>query len=329
MIVARAPYRISLLGGGTDFPEYFTRRGKVGRVLSFTLGYHCWVFVKRLPPFFPSHRTRVVWSEIEQVARHDEVRHPAVRACLSYLGFDAAEGLEIHHAGDLPARSGVGSSSAFTVATLTALHALQGDFVDQGTLAREAIAVEQTVLKEAVGCQDQVAAAFGGLNAIEFRGGGGNGSVQFQVGRVWATPPGLFEWFLLFHTGATRSSADIVSSYRPVSDREAELDAMGALVGKGAAALRNRDFVSFGRLVGEGWQLKQSFSCSVCPDWCERLYNMAIGAGAAGGKLTGSGGGGFLFLVVPPSKQPAVREALRDLTEVPVTWSDRGAEVFR
>ena len=318
MIISRAPYRISFFGGGSDYSEWYERHG--GSVLSATLDAHCYVLLRRMPPFLGS-RYRVFWSKMETVDDRDDIVHSGVRGCLEYLDMD--EPLEVNHAGDLPARSGLGSSSCFTVAMLHALHALRGDQVFKTDLAQEAIAVEQDVLKETVGIQDQIACAHGGVNVINIETNG-----NYSIRPIEASMGKLEQSLMLVFTGLQRYASDIAAAQVANFDRrEAELKQIMALVPRAEEYLNDGKLDDFGRLLGEGWHLKRTLATEVSNDIIDVMYDDAIDAGALGGKLLGAGSGGFLLLYCPPAKQDQVREAL-GLVTAPVKFSYEGAEII-
>jgi D-glycero-alpha-D-manno-heptose-7-phosphate kinase len=323
MIITRTPFRISFFGGGTDFPVWFNENG--GSVLSTTIDKYCYITCRYLPPFF-EHRHRIVYSKIENVQQVDEIRHPAVRGILSDLS--VTEGLEIHHDGDLPARSGLGSSSSFTVGLLHAMHALQGRMSSKEGLAREAIRIEQDVLKENVGCQDQVAVAYGGFNRIDFLKKGGH-----IVHPVICTPDrigALESRLMLFFTGVSRFGSDIAGQQIANIGRKAtNLERMKAQVDTALGILSDPevDIDEFGHLLNEAWHLKKQLSDSISTSMIDGIYSRATSAGAIGGKILGAGGGGFILFFVPPANQAAVLEALKDLTHVPFQFERDGSQV--
>jgi D-glycero-alpha-D-manno-heptose-7-phosphate kinase len=323
MIISRTPYRVSFFGGGTDYPAWYRRHG--GAVLATTIDKYCYLTCRYLPPFF-EHQTRLVYAKIENCKNNDEIEHPSVRQIVKLLQID--RGLEIHHDGDLPARSGMGSSSSFTVGLLHALHALSGSMPSKGQLARESIHVEQNLLHETVGSQDQILAAYGGLAHIVFPADG-----DFLVQPV---TPGLSriselnDCLMLFYTGIKRTASDVAQSYTPWSEaRSRQLHRMREFVTEGLAILNSdQDLSAFGRLLHEAWKVKRSLSAKVSNDFVDRLYEAAISAGALGGKLTGAGGGGFLLLFVPPDRQTAVQEALGNLIHVPFRFERVGSQII-
>ncbi len=323
MVISRTPFRISFFGGGTDYPAWYREHG--GAVLATTIDKYCYLTVRHLPPFF-EHRIRVVYSKIENCNSLDEIQHPSVREALRFLKIH--RGVEIHHDGDLPARSGMGSSSAFTVGILHALRALKTRMPGKHQLATEAIHIEQERLKEAVGSQDQVQAAYGGFNKISFSRSG-----EFSV-KPMILPAkrlrALTSSLMLFYTGIKRTASDIASTFvNNLGAREEQLLKMRALVDDAVAILNSRrDIEEFGRLMGVNWELKRSLSSKVSNPAVEEIYERALSAGALGGKLTGAGGGGFLLLFVPPSRRLEVREKLNHLIHVPFAFEFSGSQVI-
>ena len=322
MIVTRTPYRISFFGGGTDYPVWYREHG--GAVLAATIDKYCYLSCRYLPPFF-EHRLRVVWSKIEMCQTVDEIQHPAVREVLRHLGID--RGVEIHHDGDLPARSGMGSSSSFTVGLLHALYALKGQMPSKGRLASESVFIEQEVLKESVGSQDQVLAAHGGLNHVVF---GRDGDILVNpVTLSQDLAQQLSGHLMLFYTGITRTASEVAESYiQRTETNEHHMQALGGMVEEGLAILNDgRDLARFGRLLDEAWKAKRSISTSVSSREIDDLYDAARAAGAIGGKLTGAGGGGFMLLFVEPHNRRRVRERLSSLLHVPFRFSFGGSQV--
>ena len=323
MIISRTPYRISFFGRGTDFPAWFRKHG--GAVLAATIDKYCYLTCRHLPPFF-EHRIRLVYSRIESCHSLDEIAHPSVREVLRYLKID--RGVEIHHDGDLPARSGMGTSSSFTVGLLHALYALKGFMPSKHQLAEESIHIEQEVLKETVGSQDQVSAAYGGFNHISFLPNG-----TFSVRPITLTQERLKELnshLMLFYTGIQRTSSNVTESY--VNDMEArrrQLRIMKDLIEESISILNNGDdLCGFGELLHEAWQAKRSLSATVSNSFVDQIYESAISAGAIGGKLTGAGGGGFMLLFAPPSRQKEIREKLNTLIHVPFKIEFSGSQII-
>jgi D-glycero-alpha-D-manno-heptose-7-phosphate kinase len=323
MIISRTPFRISFFGGGTDYADWYREHG--GAVLSTTIDKYCYISVRELPPFF-DHRYRVVYSIVENVKQIDEIAHPAVRAVLQRL--EAHRGLEIHHDGDLPARSGLGSSSAFTVGLISAVLALEGRHISKDDLASEAIHVEQRLLREPVGVQDQISAAFGGFNHIVLRQDG-----TYQVNPVIVPRERLEQLqdhLLLVFTGISRLSTEVAQTViANVRHKGDELRAMQAMVGRAIAILTSPagDLSDFGRLLDESWALKRRLSERVTNSVVDDLYAAARRAGALGGKLLGAGGGGFMLLFARPEDHAAVRAALGGRIAVPFRFETSGSRI--
>jgi len=322
MIISRTPFRISFLGGGTDYPAWYRQHG--GAVIATTIDKYCYLTCRHLPPFF-EHRIRVVYSKIENCQTVDEVTHPAVRETLKYLR--VTRGVEIHHDGDLPARSGMGSSSAFTVGLVHALHALDGRMVTKQQLAAESIHIEQELLKETVGSQDQVMAAHGGLNHVRFLPSG-----EITVRPMIMPADRLAELnasLMLFYTGIKRTASGVASTYvDDIELRRRQMRIMHDLVEEGLAVLAaDKDLRLFGELLHEAWHVKRSFSDKVANERVDAIYQDATSAGAVGGKLLGAGGGGFMLLFVPPDRQDAVKQKLSRLIHVPFKFEFSGSQI--
>jgi len=323
MIISRTPYRISFFGGGTDYPSWYRHYG--GQVIATTIDKYCYITARYLPPFF-DHKFRIVYSRIENCRTIDEIEHPAVRECLRYLEFE--QGLEIHHDGDLPARSGLGSSSSFVVGLLHALHALRGAIPAKERLAHEAIHMEQIRLKETVGSQDQVMAAHGGCQRIEFLSDG-----EIRVTPLTLHPERLEvlnSHLMLFFTGIKRTATTIAESYAcDVSLVERQLRTMGNMVEEAFQILAgSRDLTAFGRLLHESWRAKRSLSKQVSNPIIDEIYSAARSSGALGGKLVGAGGGGFMLLFARPADHERIRERLRRLVHVPFRFERRGSRII-
>ena len=324
MIISRTPFRLSLFGGGTDYPSWYTKHG--GAVLATTIDKYCYLTCRYLPPFF-EHKYRLVYSRIENCQTREEITHPVVRAVLQHLNMDA--GVEIHHDGDLPARSGMGSSSAFTVGLLHALYALKGEMRSREQLAREAIHVEQKLLAETVGCQDQIITAFGGINHISFTPSGDFSvrPVTVSKHRVSALQSNL----MLFYTGVERIASQVANSYANDlnESKRRQLRLVRDLVEEAIDILQgDGDLEPIGALLHEAWEAKRSLSTQVSTDGIDGLYDAARRAGALGGKLVGAGGGGFMLLFVPPSRQQAVKDALRGALHVPFRFQFSGTQII-
>lgn len=326
MIITRTPFRISFFGGGTDYPAWYREHG--GAVLATTINKYCYISCRRLPPFF-EHKHRIVYSLIENVRDIADIRHPAVRAVLSTMRVeDDLDGLEIHHDGDLPARAGLGSSSSFTVGLIHAIRALRGQYVSKDALAKEAIHVEQDVIRENVGSQDQVSAAFGGLNRIEFRRDDNIDVAPVIVERERLAS--LQDHLMLFFTGISRIASDVAKSkIDNLGKRRDQLQHMRAMVDNAIGILQcpATPIEDFGRLLDEGWRYKRSLSDQVSTPHLDALYDAARSAGALGGKLLGAGGGGFFLLFAPPAAQERIRERLDGLVHVPFRFENSGSRV--
>lgn len=323
MIISRTPYRISFFGGGTDYPTWFREHG--GEVLAATIDKYAYITCRYMPPFF-EYKYRVVWSKIENCRTLDEISHPAVKGVLQHLGLD--RGVEIHHQGDLPARSGIGSSSSFTVGLLHALYALQGKMPGKRKLSLESIYIEQEILKEMVGSQDQVSAAYGGLNHIQFFPNGEISVKPIIVSRERTSE--LNSHLMLFYTGIFRTAANVAESYvNEVGKNKRQLRVMRDMVDESISIVSsNKDILEFGGLLHEAWEAKRSLSSIVSNTEIDEMYQSAVSAGALGGKLTGAGGGGFLLLFVPPAKQESVKEKLKKFIRVPFEFDFSGSQII-
>lgn len=323
MVITSTPLRISFFGGGTDYPIWYREHG--GSVLSTTIDKSCYITCRHLPPFFEFH-SRISYSRVENVASNAAIEHPSVRACLQHLGFD--QGLEIHHVADLPARTGLGTSSAFTVGLLLGLHALKDRMRDKHTLALDAIHVEQELLQEAVGSQDQVSAAYGGLNRIDFHPDGSIEVKRVLTGQSRARE--LQQNLALFFTGFSRTASEIAQEQLKMTPHKTkELTAMLQLVDEAEAILTSptRSLDEFGHLLHESWQIKRSLTNKISNSDIDEVYEAGIRAGALGGKLLGAGGGGFMLFFVPPDRREALRASLKHLLCVPFGFSNRGSHV--
>lgn len=323
MIISRTPFRISFFGGGTDYPVWYRKNG--GVVLATTINKYCYISCRYLPPFF-EHKYRVVYSKIENVKTISEIEHPAARAVLAFMKCD--RGVEIHHDGDLPARSGLGSSSAFTVGLLNALAALQGKHISKENVANQAIHIEQDIIKENVGSQDQISAAYGGFNRIEFKT-----DTAIDVRPVILPKERvqmLEKHLMLFFTGFSRFASDIAKSkIENLGQRDVELNKMKNMVEEALNILQGPEntFEDFGKLLDESWKYKRSLSNKVSTPAIDQIYAAAIKAGATGGKILGAGGGGFMLLFVKPELQDKVREDLKDLIYVPFNFENSGSRI--
>ena len=323
MIISRTPFRMSLFGGGTDYPDWYLENG--GMVLGATIDKYCYLSVRYLPPFF-EHKHRVVWSEIELVNNIDEIRHPAVKAILEEMKF--IRGLEISYNADLPARSGLGSSSAFTVGLINALTALRGKMISKKALAQDAIRIEQEVIGEAVGSQDQIWAAYGGLNKIEFQKDG-----KFLISPIIMGAKNylsLESSLMLFFTGFSRVAPLIAQKkIDNFKNKEEELNMLSTLASSAASSLqdKNYDIKKIGELIHEAWILKRELAEGVTTKEIDEIYKEGLLAGALGGKILGAGGGGFILFVVPPENQANLQKRLSKLVHVKFNFDSVGSNI--
>jgi D-glycero-alpha-D-manno-heptose-7-phosphate kinase len=323
MIITSTPLRVSFFGGGTDYPVWYREHG--GAVLATAIDKRCYITCRRLPPFFEYH-SRVSYSKVENVIQNQAIEHPSVRACLQFLGIN--EGVEIHHVADLPARTGLGTSSAFTVGLLLGLYGLKEQMRDKHSLASDAIHVEQNLIQEAVGSQDQVSAAYGGFNRINFQTDGG-----IEVRRILTGQNRLAELeqhLALYFTGFSRTASEVATQQlRNTPHKKKELGVMLHLVEEAEAILTSphRPLAEFGRLLHESWQIKKSLTQQISNANIDEIYEAGLSAGALGGKLLGAGGGGFMLFFVPPERREALRMRLKKLLCVPFRFSDRGSHV--
>lgn len=325
MIITQTPVRISFLGGGTDYPAYFRQHG--GATLAATINKYTFVTVHRLTQF-ADHCVRIHYSQVESVRHIDDIRHPSARECLRFLGIDG--GIEIHYVSNLPARTGLGSSSSATVGLLHALHAFKGEMVSPEQLAAEAVYVEQELIKERVGCQDQYACALGGLLHLEFQQDGKvrTNPVVLRQERMGA----LQERLMLLYTGIQRDAHDILDEQiERTHSREnwKQLEGLKMLISQGIEALTGANNLSeFGALLHEGWMLKRRLSGKISNSWIDEVYERARRTGAVGGKLLGAGGGGFLLLYVEPQARDRVRQALPELGEAEFSLERSGSQII-
>lgn len=322
MIITKTPFRMSFFGGGTDIPEFFNKYG--GAVISTTFDKYCYVNVRHLPPFF-DYTSELVYSKIERVTEVDKIEHPLIRNAMNML--DMHE-LRINYEADLPARTGLGTSSSFAVGMLSAFYALKGKYADKRKLADDAIKLERELCNEAGGWQDQIAASFGGLNRINFNSDG------YEVTKVIISPERkklLNDNLMLFFTGFTRISAQIQESTKTsLSQKTEQLKQMLKLVDEAETVLTDpeRDLDDFGRLLDTTWKLKRQTGNKITSGSIDDLYEKGLKAGALGGKLLGAGGGGFLLFYVRKEQQEAVRNALKDLLYVPFEFENSGTRVI-
>lgn len=324
MIISQTPFRISFFGGGTDYPAWYKEHG--GAVLSTTINKYGYITCRHLPPFF-EHKHRIVYSRIENVVEIKDIEHPAVRAVFQEMGVE--NGLEIHYDGDLPARSGIGSSSSFTVGLINALSALNGQMRSKHELAAQAIHIEQNVIGETVGSQDQVAAAFGGINRVDFNTDG-----TFTAKPVIIPPwrhEELNDRLMLFFTGHSRIAETVAKSQvANFSKKAQQLHTMRQMVDEAQAIFQSStsDLNDLGRMLHEAWRLKRELSDKVSNSALDEIYEAGVRGGAVGGKILGAGGGGFVLFYVEPEKQDGVRKALKKLIEVEFKFEFKGSQII-
>lgn len=323
MIISRTPFRISLFGGGTDYPAWYRKHG--GCVIGMAINKYCYLSIRKLPPFF-EHRSRIVYSQIELVQKLSEIQHPAVRGVLTELNIE--EGMEIHHNADLPARSGLGSSSSFTVGLLNALHAFKGRMRTGRELAAQAIHIEQDVLREDVGCQDQIWAAYGGFNRIEF-----HPEDTFSVAPIIIPPARrteLVNSIMLFFTGFSRFSSDFAhEQIKNIDNREPQLHTIRAIAEHAFEVLRDdrAPLRELGTMMNDSWRLKRELANNVSNSQIDEIYEAGRDAGAIGGKLLGAGGGGFIAFLVEPGNREKLRQRLRNLVSVSIDIDSEGSKI--
>jgi D-glycero-alpha-D-manno-heptose-7-phosphate kinase len=324
MIFCRTPYRISLFGGGTDYPAWYRNNG--GSVLSTTINKYSYITCRNLPPFF-DYKYRIRYYQREETRTIDEIQHPSVRECLRFIG--VSEGIDIVHHGDLPAQSGLGSSSTFTVGLLHALSAMKHEMWSKQELALSAIKIEQDYIGENVGSQDQTAAAFGGLNRIDF--GGPN---EVTVSPLILHPTklkSLEDHQMLFFTGFSRSASNIAEEQiKNIPEKTNNLNQMKQLVDEAINILQKKEIKleDLGCLLNEQWIIKQNMSSKITNPNINAIYKAGMNAGALGGKLLGAGGGGFILFLVKPELQKQIRKKLEHLLYVPIKFEQLGSQII-
>jgi len=324
MIITRTPFRISFLGGGTDYPAWYKKNG--GAVLATSIDKYCYISIRYLPPFF-EHVHRIVYSRVEHITSIEEIEHPTVRAILDEI--KPSKGLEIHHDGDLPARAGLGSSSSFAVGLINAINALNGQRTTKQKLADYATYIEQTVMKENVGCQDQITTAYGGFNTIEFNPDGSKNISPIITNRTRIKS--LQNSMMLFFTGVSRFASKIAAEQiRNINDRKLELTQMQQMVQEGIRIIdvSNDPVKEFGELLHESWVLKRTLAKTITNSQINDIYEVGCKAGAYGGKLLGAGGGGFILFVAPLEKHAFIKKALSDLVYVNFEFDNDGSKVI-
>lgn len=322
MIITQTPFRMSFFGGGTDFSGFYNEHG--GAVLSTTFDKYAYVTVRHLPPFF-DYRTHLTYSKEEKVNSIEEIKHPAIRNAMQWLDMHK---IRMTYEADLPARSGLGTSSSFAVGMLEAFYALKGKYADKRKLADDAIYLERTLCAEAGGIQDQIAASFGGFNRIDFSR---DGYTVRPVIMNRERKEELNSQLMLFFTGFSRFSSDIQKgTEKSMKDKTSQLIEMYHLVDEAEKILsdKNISLNDFGKLLDYTWKLKRGISGGISTDSIDEQYAKAMNAGALGGKLLGAGGGGFLLFYVPLEKQADVKNALKDQMCVPFKFENDGTKII-
>lgn len=324
MIISRTPFRVSFFGGGTDYPAWYRDHG--GAVISTTINKYCYITCRYLPPFF-DYKYRIRYYQREEAKSIDEIKHPSVRECLKFMEVD--KGVDMVHHADLPARSGLGSSSTFTVGLLHALYAMKHEMPTKRELAIHAIHIEQDRIKESVGSQDQTIAAFGGLNRIEF------GGVHDVIVRPIILHPSKLEQLeqhiMLFFTGFARTASEVAEEQiQQIPTKKNSLCHMMELVDEATSLLQCKEerLEEFGQLLHEQWLIKRDMSSKISNGHLDDIYQVGLRAGALGGKLLGAGGGGFMMFFVQPERQKEVKEALRHLLYVPSRFDHLGSQII-
>ena len=323
MIISKTPYRISFFGGGSDYPIWYKKHG--GLVISTTINKYIYISCRNLPPFF-SHKYRIVWSHLETVKDINHIKHKAVREMLKY--FKIKNGLEVHYDGDLPARSGMGSSSVFVVGLMNLLYNFKGNNIDKKSLAKKSIFFEQNILREIVGSQDQVAASYGGFNKIVFKKNG-----DFNVNKIILknkTSERLNKNLLLIYTGFKRTAQNIAKNYvnQLQKTKKNHIIELANFAKEGEKLLKSGNIDDFGRLMHESWLEKKSLSNSITNTNIDYIYNTAIKRGALGGKLLGAGGGGFFLFYAPHNKHNYIKKHLSKLISIPFKFSSEGSKIM-
>lgn len=323
MVIGKTPYRISFFGGGTDYPLWYLKNG--GAVLAVSIDKYCYLTCRYLP-FFSEYKYSILWSKTEKVNDLLDLQHPVIPKAVNWMGIE--EGLEIHHYGDLPARSGIGSSSSFVVGLIHVLSALKEKMLSKHELLELALHLERNVLQENVGSQDQTLVTYGGFNKVDF----------LQTGQICVHPitigndkqKQLNARLMLFFSGTTRTASKVVQTFlSDLANRKEHLNKMKDLVDQGLKVLsRSTDLDEFGHLLHEAWCLKKQLSTSISTDLCDDIYERARKAGAIGGKLLGAGGGGFMLFYVPLNAQDKVLSTLSDLAYIPFKFEYQGSQII-
>lgn len=326
MIISKTPNRISLLGGGSDYPKFYREHG--GLVIGGSINKYSYLLLKKAAPYF-DYKYRLVYSQIEHVTDVEDIQHKAIKACLDKTGVSTDfDGVEVLHASDLPSSCGIGSSSTFIVGLLNALACYKGlnAYYDPEYLAKAAIDIEQNTLAETVGCQDQIWAAYGGLNTIEFRK---DGSYKVEtLGLAHQEVEELQDHLLLFYTGITRRASDIASSYAASLDKNVAQADILDMAKRGIDILLRKRYDQFGKLLGQSWNAKRALSSTVSNPVLDGIYTRGIASGAFGGKVLGSGGGGCMLFVASPFSKKKIREAMDGYLEIPFKFEFGGSKII-
>ncbi len=322
MIISKTPYRISFFGGGSDYPEWYNKFG--GTVLSTTINKYLYISCRELPSFF-DHKYRIVWSKIENVKNVNQIQHRAIKEILKYYKFK--KGLEIHYDGDLPARSGMGSSSSFVVGLINGLLALHSKNLNQKELAKKSIFVEQKILKDVVGSQDQIAATYGGFNRIYFKK---NGLFNLKKIKKNSNLKSLENNLILIYTSISRTAHHIASSYvkKLTKSKKKYINEIIEHVEEAENILKTGNIDDFGKLLNSAWYLKKKLGKSISNNKIDELYNFALKNGALGGKILGAGGGGFLLLYMKKKDRIKFLNKNKKIINVPFKFSNSGSEII-
>lgn len=324
MIICKTPYRVSFFGGGSDYPEWYRRYG--GEVISCTINKYIYLSCRELPPFF-NHKYRIVYSSIENCKKIKEIKHPAAREIIKKYNINNS-GLEIHYDGDLPSRSGVGSSSSFVVGLINILNEFNNKKISKKQLAIKSIELEQKILAETVGSQDQIAASYGGLNNIKFLKNN-----KFKVNHIKLDKDSKNKFsnnLVMIYSGEQRTAKYIARSYvnKLTSEKKKYMNEILSHVKIARKLLENKDFDTFGKLLNENWMRKKELSGNISTNRIEQIYAESMNSGAFGGKLLGAGGGGFLLIYIKKNKLENLRRKLRGTIFIPLRISDEGSKII-
>tara|TARA_Y100001970_G_scaffold292668_1_gene435027 strand:- start:14677 stop:15654 length:978 start_codon:yes stop_codon:yes gene_type:complete len=322
MIISKTPYRISFFGGGSDYPSWYNKYG--GTVLSTTINKYLYISCRHLPQFF-DHKYRIVWSKIENVKNIKDIKHNAIKKLLTYYKYKS--GVEIHYDGDLPARSGMGSSSSFVVGSINALSKFNKNNLTKEELAKESIFFEQKILKEAVGSQDQIAASYGGFNRIYFKK---NNSFKIKKIKQTNNMKILESNLLLIYTSINRSAHKIASNYvnKLTKSKKEYINKLTEHVDEGEKLINSGNIDDFGKLLNSAWIMKKKLDKSISNKKIDQLYSLALKNGALGGKILGAGGGGFLLLYMKKKNRNNFLKKYKNIIHVPFKFSNSGSELF-